>query len=688
MNKLALATILGLVLPALEAAEGQIEGDFTGRWIAPTDTLTLRLDQVLHARLQDLRVFVGPADVTALARAPQPGLLQIDLRAAPLASGESEVVVWLVDGTAWREVARLPLNVLTPSGFEAASLTPKLDLAGKSQFSQATSGSAAPPPRPTFEDLTGRGGLAFDARRGVFAADGNFNASGSSYRNEALRFGELSTQAPKVDLNDYVVNTRVRGSVLSVGHLTAGNNPLLLSGFASRGLGFDQKFGPRVDLRLHALNGTSIVGYDNFFGLDDADHRLYAATAGLELIGSRPGGLRVELSYLSASVESRNNFNVGEIPDAEESHGVGLRITGASAGGRVRADVVLARSTYVNPFDPQLAQGGFVQPVVAATASGRIVDLGIDLLQASTWLAQAYPLTLTLKLHHERVDPLYRSLGAFFRADQQLNRATLDAQMAGAQLQLGAARQEDNIDNVPTILKNRTSTQGLSLGLPLPSWLGPADGRSWWPATNYTFQDVAQRGINEPVTEDSGFAATHRPDQKNRSHQLNLAWNVTPWTISYGLAYSNQDNRQVGREDADFTNTGHQVGLAVRATDTLNLSLALNRARNHSKERDLATTSRGGNVGIDWQFAQRWSLAANAGRTLGRDSRDFTASANDNAQAQLTYRYDVSSFGRKMPGQLFVRYTRQANESRDNVFGLSTDGTQWAWDAGVSVSLF
>ncbi|MDZ7653704.1 MAG: hypothetical protein U5L03_14715 [Burkholderiaceae bacterium] len=161
-----------------------------------------------------------------------------------------------------------------------------------------------------------------------------------------------------------------------------------------------------------------------------------------------------------------------------------------------------------------------------------------------------------------------------------------------------------------------------------------------------------------------------------------------PWTLSYGATYADQDNRQVGRENADFTNSGHQVSVSVRASDTLNLSLGFNRARNYSRERDLATYTNGGNGGIDWQFAQRWSVAASVGRTLGSDSRNFTESANDNAQAQLTYRYEIASFGRKLPGQVFVRYARQANENRDASFGLAADGTQWAWDAGISLSLF
>ncbi|MCK6431133.1 MAG: hypothetical protein L6Q72_18920, partial [Burkholderiaceae bacterium] len=82
------------------------------------------------------------------------------------------------------------------------------------------------------------------------------------------------------------------------------------------------------------------------------------------------------------------------------------------------------------------------------------------------------------------------------------------------------------------------------------------------------------------------------------------------------------------------------------------------------------------------------TLAANAGRTLGGDSRDLTAADNNNAQAQLTWRFGIPADGRKLPGQVFVRYVRQENTSRDTSFGVSTSGASWAWDAGVSLSLF
>ena len=49
------------------------------------------------------------------------------------------------------------------------------------------------------------------------------------------------------------------------------------------------------------------------------------------------------------------NFDTGEIPDAEESRGLGVRVLGSSESGRLRGEVNYARSRFTNPDDPTLA---------------------------------------------------------------------------------------------------------------------------------------------------------------------------------------------------------------------------------------------------------------------------------------------------------------------------------------------
>lgn len=375
------------------------------------------------------------------------------------------------------------------------------------------------------------------------------------------------------------------------------------------------------------------------------------------------------------------------MPDAEQSRGLGLRLGGRTENNRWRGDAVFARSRYVNPFDPLLAQGGELQAVRRATASARQFDLAVDLVQGSKRWSEAQPLTVTLSAQHRRIDPLYKSVGTSLSSDHELNRLALATQIGAAQLQLTGARQEDNLANVPTILKTRTDNAAASLALPLAQWFGAAEA-SWWPQLGYTLQCVRQRAINAPDTADSGIAASHRPDQSNRSHQATLNFSRGAFNFGYSIERSTQDNRQPGRENADFENLGHQITLGMRLGEKLNVNLGANTNRNFSREKNLATTTRSGNGGLDWQLLDGVTLAANVGRTLGGDSRELTSSSNDNAQAQLTWRFGIPAYGRKLPGQVFVRYVRQQNANHDATFGLATSGASWAWDAGLSLSLF
>jgi hypothetical protein len=672
---------------AAGAPDDTVRAEGTGSWIAHDGAVQLRIGQDLAARRSMLRIIAASTDVTALASYPEPGLVQIRLPAAALPAGESELAVYVVEGAQWRELLRAPLKLLTRGGFEQASVTPKLDLATKSQLAYEAYGTTGAPARERYADLTARGSLAFAAARNGWAADGQFNGTGSSHRPESLRYGERGAAANKFDLSDYAVRLTHGASTLSVGHQSVGNNPLLLSGFSSRGLGLTQRVGERIELSLHALNATSIVGFDNFLGLETAEHRVVTGGVGLELL-ARPGALRAELMYMDASMLARGNFNAGEIVDAQTSHGFGLRLSGASQARRLRGELVVARSTYVNPADPLLAQGGPSQPVRPDTEHGFTVDLGADLLRDARLSPEGAPLTLTATLRHERVNPLFRSLGASLAAGQRSTRVGLGLQWAGAQLQLAHQQQRDNLDDLPTLLTTRTDTSSLNAQLPLAQWFGTPGRPGAWPALSVQWQEVHQFATNVPVTEDSGFAASHRPDQRNRQAQVALAWTLERISWNYGLNHSQQDNRQPGRERADFSSLAHQLNAAWRATGALNLTFGVQRNRNFSLEKELVARTHSAQVGLDWTWRERWTVAANASLTRGSDSQGLVSNTDRTLQAQLGYRFEVPAFRRMLPGQAFVRVSEHAARNRDSSFGLSTTGGHRALEAGLSLSLF
>ena len=100
------------------------------------------------------------------------------------------------------------------------------------------------------------------------------------------------------------------------------------------------------------------------------------------------------------------------------------------------------------------------------------------------------------------------------------------------------------------------------------------------------------------------------------------------------------------------------------------------------------TTSYGANV--NWQFIQDWELAANWTITDSDDSAGNAESVSHSAQAQLTYTFALPLPGleRKSPGQWFLRYTHNENDSVDNLFGFNSTSRIWALNTGLSLSFF
>jgi hypothetical protein len=220
----------------------------------------------------------------------------VELRPTPLRlpRGESEVTVYLVSPAgAWREVGRVSIRVLTDGGFERAEALPTLELGVQPQPAQGRVPELPPTPRDTFYDGTVRLGLKTTHVRNGWTTTSQANAVGVTYRNEAVRFAQEGTEAPRLDLSDYQLGVQNGSFGLSLGNGVWGTHRHLLSAFRSRGLGGSAKLGGVADLSLALVNGSDVVGFSNLAGVGNSSHRLVAATLGLELVPARPCALRV-----------------------------------------------------------------------------------------------------------------------------------------------------------------------------------------------------------------------------------------------------------------------------------------------------------------------------------------------------------------------------------------------------------
>lgn len=283
------------------------------------------------------------------------------------------------------------------------------------------------------------------------------------------------------------------GSQLALGHVSYGNNTMVLDNISNRGLRFQKRLGERFDFSLARVSGASITGLNNLTGLRSTEDALSALTLGFEGL-KRPGGLRVELMYLDASTPAQLDFDAGEVPDNENNTAIGVKLLVSSPEQRLQGTIEFGRSRFrtaqsddLNVDDPDLAEElGAIVADSESTDSARHIDVSVDLLRDHP-LSETLSATATLTLNHDRVDPLYRSTGASVAADIEQNGIVLTLQLGDVSLQLQANQSEDNLDDTPMILKNKTRQQSAALSVPLKTLFGSEDlSSSLWPGLSYS----------------------------------------------------------------------------------------------------------------------------------------------------------------------------------------------------------
>ncbi|MCI0416211.1 hypothetical protein L0222_25840 [bacterium] len=653
-------------------------------WISRNETLELQMSRPLNPSDGRLAVFIGTTDMTNLFETNGTSLKYIP-QILPLPAGEKEVIVYRVTSEQqWIEVGRFPIKVLTRGGFEKATFTPKIDLNNKGQLDENHDPATNAPPRSTYQDFGMQSNFQSEFVRGDFTLTGQANVIGTSYENEALRFATEGKDAPLIDLSSYVISLQKGPAGISLGHVSFGSNPHLINSFSSRGISGIYRFGKAADLSMAAINGTSIVGWDNFVGLNSRKHQILSATFGLELNRSRPGGFRVEASILDGSVLPLTNFNQNVVNDAEESRGAALRVQFSDASQRLRLEGGYTRSKFINPNDPLLSQGVNLVPVREEDKDARYLDLSYGILQNKV-LKGSKTANFTLTYRHERAEPFFKSVAAFVQADRMQNVFEVQGTFADISIQINHSRSQDNLDDVPSILKTLTRGNTISLGFPLQTLFGGPGGQGpnpWWPAVTYAYNRTHQFGDSLPVNSD--FAVTHVPDQISGNHSASADWQLTRWRFGYRLGQSSHDNRQTGRENADLRNLIHTftLGLNPKTRLSMNFDVNLERAKNNESGR-LDLTRRFG-LNLNWQATDRFAVSSILNTTRAHDEADTSKNKSYGINLETSYRFGIFKASQ---GQLYLRYANQVGETNDQIFGINQRLEGWTITSGVNFSL-
>lgn len=356
-----------------------------------------------------IAVFIDEEDVTSLFAwidgtfAYQPG-------AFPLPAGRHALRVFTVSASGeWTQVARYDLRVRGALGFEDRDLRPGLELGLKSQPSSVYDPDESAPLRETYGDLDGELRLGFEQRHTTFTLTASTQVLGTSYRSNALRFQREGEKAPLVDLSSYSLGFQTdRGSLL-VGHVRYGDHRHLTNGLSGRGASLGVSVS-RVEASFATSSPNQIVGWDNLFGITEPEHRIVSGNLGLEVFET-PGALRLDAGWMDGSVLPDGGFNQGVVNDAEKSTGYSFRLRANTLDRRVRLEAGYAESRFTNPEDSFLSQGFDLVPVERARNDAGYIDADIDVLRDLA-LGGSTKARLSIGYRHERVDPLYRSVGA------------------------------------------------------------------------------------------------------------------------------------------------------------------------------------------------------------------------------------------------------------------------------------
>ena len=680
-----------LVLPGYAAATLDVSPPSSGNeWYTAKDPVIIKTNIATHEPTTNFRIFFGHTDLSALFIETTPGTYKRANFQVNLPSGAQEIIIYnITKDDDWNEIGRQSVNILTPTGFQSVEVTPRLNITNKSQWDEGHSEDAFPPERETYHDLNMEGGLNISAERGQFTMNVDANIIGASHRQETLRYSERLEEAPKIDLSDYLAEFNYANASLSVGHVSSGNNPLLLDQFNTRGLLAKYNLNPIFDIAISTQNGSEIVGYNRLFGIKEKKHQINSATLGIELLPQMPGELRAEVSYLDASVLADPGFDTGAIPDAEKSDGYGLRLISNALEGRLRTDLSYARSSYTNPPDPFLAfEDEEVVDVEETTNSARRVDITADIIQELA-ITDNTSLNLSIQYTHERISPEYKTLGAFPNSDQLTNSYGLMGNIGDISTALTHSVNEDNLDNIPTVLKTRTRTTTTNLDIPLQQIINPDRATQIWPTLSFNNELSHQKAANRPIEEFSDFnSASHLPDQVTDNKMVSVSWAWETWDLAFNHARSFQDNRQNGRELADFTTINQEISINLRPNYDFNISLTYGQAENRDRENDLISYDDTSNIAINWSISEQWSLAANFSAGKSDDSEGNAERKSNAHDVQLSHQFQLPLSGKKLPGQFFVRYAKQQEKSTDNLFDLNTNAETWTFNSGLSISLF
>ncbi len=647
----------------------------------------------------------------------------------PLPLGISTLTVFLIqqNGT-WKEISRFPLLVQSPKESEPSAVAdslnetekpaegnkteepktedqnPKTEEEKKSIFNFLPTFTIAmkaqpfqsnfptenrPEERATFNDFTFTGSIKNEVKVGNFKSDSNFDFAGSSFKPETLQFGTKGENAPDIDLASYLVNFQIGKAKFAWGHTSFGNNRHLVSSFSSRGLSFEMPINKRFDISAGVLNGTSLVGVGNFSGLGRVRHQVQGGTLGIEFFPKRQNAMRLEITGFNGYLQALNGVSEGRINDAERSRGFGLRFVTSDNSDRFKLEFGYALSRFFNPEDTTLDPEGNAVPLPATVRSASYIDASYQILK-DIKLTKTKNLNLNFTYRFEIAEPLYKSLGASASADKVSQDFALDGSTGEISFQFAHGRFNDNLRNIPSILKSLTRSNRFSVILPLTVLIGkPEKPSPFLPRLGYSIDRTHQFGIGIPVNGGFEIDVSSIPNQVNTNQNFNAGWQFAKVNFEYTYSRTFADNRQNGAENADQLGYTHGITVGVNPLQILSFNVGLNFDTSNNLELSEINRTKTLTLGVNLQPFKNATFSGNFSNTLSGDAANIVNNRNVNFDVQFAYNFNLEkSKFKKFGMQTFIRFADTYSRNRNFSFDLNDRTRTRIINAGLTFNFF
>ena len=651
--------------------------------------LEVTLSRPLTTADGELALVVGGLDVTAVSERSSSRIVYRPTAVA-IPEGDTEIAVYRRSTRGWTELRRFTARVRQAVVDARPSFGGSASVGNTGRLAQGQSAGLPATDRRTFQDFVLNAGLRSSRAGGGWSLSSRSNYVGVTRREEALRFATQGARAPMLDLSDYVVEMHTSAVRASLGHVTFGESRHLASSLAARGATLAVERGSTT-IRLGALNGTSQLGWSNFTGLERATDRVFGAALGREVVPSRPGALRLDLTLLDGSKLPATSFTQGAVVDAEKSAGGSLQMTAALPNQRLRLTAGYSRSRFENPAnDPQLRGDSITRRPAPATRGARFVELSGTPLQNAR--LPGGPATITLGFRDERVDPLYGSVAASVAADRARDAVDATFSLGAITAQLTQSFGRDNLGRVESVLTTNDRTTTASLAMPMPAMAGRAPHGAWLPTLTFALNRTHQFAAEVPTN--GQFRPSDLPDQMSTNADVAAAWRAGRYHLSLRANRSVQDNRQAERENADF-DAGVRA-LSVGANLGTRGDVTLDLGDEHQTARERGETTRTQRLALNSSLTSRRNTGLVAAVSVVRTRPPAAVVATINTEERLELSQALrfwSGTSGEQRGQLFLRYARTTARLPDPA--LSTVAPlvrvlqhQWSLSSGFTMRIF